>query len=133
MQSSLDTITSSIISIKEGASEAVDGAMSKVFSTFDQIGELASNRLTSFSSGLREATKKATGISVDVLRGAIIAVEESIAKGASFVVYSYGSAKDLLPPKITGALNLPEERATEILRPIGTTFQQVHYTWHVLL
>ncbi|KAH8480138.1 hypothetical protein H0E87_030394 [Populus deltoides] len=100
--------------------------MSKVFSTFDQIGELASNRLTSFSSGLREATKKATGISVDVLRGAIIAVEESIAKGASFVVYSYGSAKDLLPPKITGALNLPEERATEILRSIGTTFQQVY-------
>ena len=98
MQSSLDTISSSIISIKEGASEAVDGAMSKGFSTFDQIGELASNRLTSFSSGLREATKKATGISVDVLRGAIVAVEESIAKGASFVVYSYGPAKNLLPP-----------------------------------
>ena len=66
--------------------------------------------MTSFSSGLREATKKAIGTIVDVLRGAIIAVEESIAKGASFVVYSYGSAKDLLPPEITGALNLPEER-----------------------
>jgi len=89
--------------------------------------------LTSFSSGLREATQKATGTSVDVLRVAIAAVEESIAKGASFVVYSYGSAKDLLPPKIRGALNLSEERVTEILRPIGVTFQLVHYTWHVLL
>ena len=40
MQSSLDTITSSITSIKEGVSEAVDGALSKVFSTFDQTEEL---------------------------------------------------------------------------------------------
>jgi hypothetical protein len=40
VQSLLDTIASSITSIKEGASEAVDGALSKVFSTFDQTGEL---------------------------------------------------------------------------------------------
>ncbi|KAL9382618.1 hypothetical protein Peur_025653 [Populus x canadensis] len=126
VQSSLDTITSSITSIKEGASEAVDGVLSKVFSTFDQTGELASDRLTSFSSGLREATQTATGTSIDVLRVAITAVEESIAKGASFVVYSYGPAKDLLPPKIRGALNLSEERVTQILRPIGATFQQVY-------
>jgi hypothetical protein len=53
-------------------------------------------------------------------------------KGASFVVYSYGSAKELLPPEIRGALNLSEERATKILRPIGATFQQVYYTWHIL-
>ncbi|KAJ6952000.1 hypothetical protein NC653_041231 [Populus alba x Populus x berolinensis] len=77
VQSSLDTITSSITSIKEGASEAVD-------------------------------------------------VEESIAKGASFVVYSSGLAKDFLPPEIRSALNLSEERVTEILRPIGATFQQVY-------
>ena len=133
MQSLLDTIASSITSIKEGASEAVDGALSKVFSSFDQTGELVGDRLTSFSSGLREATQKATGTSVDVLRVAIAVVEESIAKGASFVVYSYGPTKDLLPPKIRGALNLSEERVTQILRPIGATFQQVHYAWHVLL
>ncbi|KAI9382809.1 hypothetical protein POPTR_014G182410v4 [Populus trichocarpa] len=98
VQSLLDTIASSITSIKEGASEAVDGALSKVFSSFDQTGELVGDRLTSFSSGLREATQKATGTSVDVLRVAIVVVEESIAKGASFVVYSYGPAKNLLPP-----------------------------------
>uniref|UniRef100_A0A6N2KZK8 Senescence domain-containing protein n=1 Tax=Salix viminalis TaxID=40686 RepID=A0A6N2KZK8_SALVM len=97
-----------------GASEAVDDALSKIFSTFDQTGELVGDRLTSFSSGLREATKKAAGTSVDVLGGAIIAVEESITKGTSFVVYSHGSAKDLLPPEIRDALNLSEERVTEI-------------------
>ncbi|CAK7322474.1 unnamed protein product [Dovyalis caffra] len=126
VQSSLDTITSSITSIKKSASEAVDSALSKVFSTFDQTGEVTGNGLTNFSTGLKEAAKKATGTSVDVVRGAIFAVEESIAKGASFVVYSYGSAKELLPPEVRGALNLSEERATEILRPIGATFQQAY-------
>ncbi|KAJ6975785.1 hypothetical protein NC653_031577 [Populus alba x Populus x berolinensis] len=126
VQSSLNTITTSITSIKKSASEAADSALSKVFSTFNQTGELAGDRLTSFSTGLREAVKKTTGASVEVLRGAIVAVEESIVKGTSFVVYSYGSAKELLPPDIRGALNLSEERATKILRPIGATFQQVY-------
>jgi len=132
VQSSLNTITTSITSIKKSASETADSALSKVFSTFNQTGELAGDRLTSFSTDLREAIKKTTGASVEVLRGAIVAVEESIVKGASFVVYSYGSAKELLPPEIRGALNLSEERATKILRPIGATFQQVYYTWHIL-
>ncbi|KAL3565233.1 hypothetical protein D5086_033279 [Populus alba] len=64
---------------------------------------------------------KMTGI----YRVAIVAVEESIAKRASFVVYFYGPAKDFLPPEIRSALNLSEERVTEILRLIGATFQQV--------
>ncbi|KAJ6696713.1 hypothetical protein OIU85_003098 [Salix viminalis] len=111
---SLEMDNDSLSSANAGASEAVDDALSKIFSTFDQTRELAGDRLTSFSSGLREATKKAAGTSVDVLGGAIIAVEESITKGASFVVYSHGSAKDLLPPEIRDALNLSEERVTEI-------------------
>ncbi|KAF9670748.1 hypothetical protein SADUNF_Sadunf13G0101000 [Salix dunnii] len=126
MQSSLNTITTSITSIKKSASEAVDSALSKVFSSFNQTGEVTGDRLTSFSTGLREAVKKTTDTSTEVLRGAVVAVEESLVKGASFVVYSYGSAKELLPPEIRDALNLSEERATKILRPIGATFQQVY-------
>ncbi|KAL9342551.1 hypothetical protein Peur_065876 [Populus x canadensis] len=126
VQSSLNTITTSITSIKKSASETADSALSKVFSTFNQTGELAGDRLTSFSTDLREAIKKTTGASVEVLRGAIVAVEESIVKGASFVVYSYGSAKELLPPEIRGVLNLSEDWATKILRPIGATFQKVY-------
>lgn len=126
MQSSLNTITTSITSIKKSASEAVDSALSKVFSTFNQTGEVTGDRLTSFSTGLREAIKKTTDTSIEVLRGAVVVVEESLVKGASFVVYSYGSTKELLPPEIRDALNLSEERATKILRPIGATFQQVY-------
>ncbi|KAJ6433475.1 hypothetical protein OIU84_017212 [Salix udensis] len=126
MQSSVNTITTSITSIKKSASEAVDSALSKVFSTFNQTGEVTGDRLTSFSTGLREAIKKTTDTSIEVLRGAVVVVEESLVKGASFVVYSYGSTKELLPPEIRDALNLSEERATKILRPIGATFQQVY-------
>ncbi|KAJ6379298.1 hypothetical protein OIU76_016008 [Salix suchowensis] len=126
MQSSLNTITTSITSIKKSASEVVDSALSKVFSTFNQTGEVTGDRLTSFSTGLREAIKKTTDTSIEVLRGAVVVVEESLVKGASFVVYSYGSTKELLPPEIRDALNLSEERATKILRPIGATFQQVY-------
>ncbi|KAG5233352.1 calcium sensing receptor [Salix suchowensis] len=123
---SLSSAKTSLNDFLGGASEAVDSALSKVFSTFNQTGEVTGDRLTSFSTGLREAIKKTTDTSIEVLRGAVVVVEESLVKGASFVVYSYGSTKELLPPEIRDALNLSEERATKILRPIGATFQQVY-------
>ncbi|XP_012075405.1 uncharacterized protein LOC105636682 isoform X2 [Jatropha curcas] len=126
VNNSLDTVTSSITSIVKSASEAVDNALSGIFSAADQTRGLAGNRLTSFSSDLKEVMKKATVISVDVLRDIIIAAEDSIMKGASFVVYSYGSTKELLPPEIRVALNLSEDKAGQILRPIVTSFQQVY-------
>uniref|UniRef100_A0A2P2M2T7 Rhodanese domain-containing protein n=1 Tax=Rhizophora mucronata TaxID=61149 RepID=A0A2P2M2T7_RHIMU len=126
MKSSLDTITSSIISITESASKAMDDAFSTVSSTVDQTGALTGTRLTSFSNVLKEATSKASTISVDVLRGSIIAVEDSIVKGASFLVSSYGTTKELLPPEIRDTLNVSEERAAQILDPVGFAFQQVY-------
>ncbi|EEF37487.1 conserved hypothetical protein [Ricinus communis] len=125
LQNSLDAITSSITSITKGANETVDNAFSRVFSAVDQTKGLTNNKLTTFSSDLKEATSKAAVFSGDVLRGTIIAVENSIIKGASFVVYSYGSAKELLPPEIKDALNLSEEKTVQILRPIGTFSQQI--------
>ncbi|KAJ6858631.1 hypothetical protein NC652_041045 [Populus alba x Populus x berolinensis] len=92
----------------------------------EEMLRISCQTLTNFSSSLREATQKASGTFVDVDRVAIVAVEESIAKRASFVVYFYGPAKDFLPPEIRSALNLSEERVTEILRLIGATFQQVY-------
>ncbi|KAG6735709.1 hypothetical protein POTOM_061639 [Populus tomentosa] len=90
--------------------------------------EMDNDSLSSAKAGFDDflATQKASGTFVDVDRVAIVAVEESIAKRASFVVYFYGPAKDFLPPEIRSALNLSEERVTEILRLIGATFQQVY-------
>ncbi|KAJ4834874.1 hypothetical protein Tsubulata_036769 [Turnera subulata] len=126
VKSSIDSVTASITSITKKASEGVDNALSGVFSTVDQTGELAGRKATSFTDDLREATNKAAATSVDLLRSSVVAAENLIGKGASLVVYSYGSAKELLPIEVRGALNLSEEKATEILRPVSTTFQQVY-------
>ncbi|KAK3204177.1 hypothetical protein Dsin_018223 [Dipteronia sinensis] len=125
VKSSLDTITSSITSITKSASEAVDNVVSRVFSTVDQTGELAGDKFTSFSSYLKETSNRATVVAVDVLRRTIVVLEDSVTNGVSFVVYAYSNTKELLPPEIRDALNLSEERAIIILKPVGSAFQQV--------
>ncbi|KAK0606686.1 hypothetical protein LWI29_002796 [Acer saccharum] len=125
VKSSLDTITSSITSITKGASEAVDNVVSRVFSTVDQTGELAGDKFTSFTNDLKETSNRATVVAIDVLRRTIVALEDSITNGVSFAVYSYSNTKELLPPEIRDALNLSEERAIIILKPVGSAFQQV--------
>ncbi|KAJ0034854.1 hypothetical protein Pint_26199 [Pistacia integerrima] len=125
VKNSLDTITSSITSVKKSASEVVDNALGGVFSSVDQTGDLAGNKLTGFSTNLTEASSKVTVVAIDVLRRTIVMLEDSIVNGASLVVYYYGTTKEMLPPEIRGALNLSEERAIEIVRPFGSAFQQV--------
>ncbi|KAL9432021.1 hypothetical protein AB3S75_027100 [Citrus x aurantiifolia] len=125
VKSSLDTITSSLTSIKKSTSEAVDNVVSRVFSSIDQTGGSAGSKLTNFSTDLKEASSKATVAAVDVLRNTIVALEESITNGASFVVYYYGTTKESLPPEIRDALNLYEDRAVKLWRPVGSALQQV--------
>ncbi|XP_024044796.1 calcium sensing receptor, chloroplastic [Citrus clementina] len=125
VKSSLDTITSSLTSIKKSTSEAVDNVVSRVFSSIDQTGGSAGSKLTNFSTDLKEASSKATVAAVDVLRNTIVALEESITNGASFVVYYYGTTKESLAPEIRDALNLYEDRAVKLWRPVGSALQQV--------
>jgi hypothetical protein len=47
-------------------------------------------------------------------------VESSLSKGASYVVYLYGSAKEVLPAEIRDSVNVYEGKATQILRPVGS-------------
>ncbi|KAL9432020.1 hypothetical protein AB3S75_027100 [Citrus x aurantiifolia] len=93
--------------------------------TFDSLGGSAGSKLTNFSTDLKEASSKATVAAVDVLRNTIVALEESITNGASFVVYYYGTTKESLPPEIRDALNLYEDRAVKLWRPVGSALQQV--------
>lgn len=126
VKSSLDSITSSISSVVERANEAVDNAaVSGIFSTVDQTGQLGATKLTNFSSDFKEATSKGSVIAVDVLRRTIVLVEDSLANGASFAVNSYQSSKAFLPPDISAALNLSEKRASEFLGPAKAAFEQV--------
>lgn len=123
-KSTVDAVNSSIASVIKSATAAVDDIVSGLYSTADQKRELAGNGLTSFSSDLEEATSKASVVAVDVLRRTTVAVEDSLRNGASFIFYSYGSAKELLPPDIRDALNLTEEKTIEILSPVRMAFQQ---------
>ncbi|CAN1253472.1 Calcium sensing receptor, chloroplastic [Linum perenne] len=120
--SSLNSINSSLTSITETASEAVDNVWSKVFSNIDQIAGI---RLSGLLNDSKDATARLTGVSADVLRRTIVIVEDSIVKGTYFVVDYYGSAKELLPSEIRDAVNVTEERVGQILRPVGTTLHEV--------
>ncbi|XP_047163887.1 calcium sensing receptor, chloroplastic-like [Vigna umbellata] len=126
LRSSLDTVTSFADSVGKTATKSVDNAFSKAFSAVDQTGDIANNKLTSFSSGLSGVTNKAPAVAIDLLRRAIVVVESSLTSGASYVVYLYGSAKDLLPAGIRDTVNVYEDKATEILRPVGSATQRIY-------
>ncbi|XVE84409.1 hypothetical protein DITRI_Ditri17bG0010100 [Diplodiscus trichospermus] len=115
VKSLLDKITSSITSVTRSASEAVDNAQA-----------LANNKVSNLSSDLKEASSKANALAVDLLRGTIVIVEDSLSNGASSFVYYYGSAKERLPPEIKDALTLYEERTGKALKPVGAALQQVY-------
>lgn len=126
LTSTLDTITSSVTSAFKGANEAVYSAFGKVISTVDQTGDSAGNTLSVLANDSKEAFGKVGSISVDVLRQSILAIEDYLRQGGTFVVYAYGSAKELLPPEIQNVLKISEESVDKILRPAGTAFQQVY-------
>ncbi|KAL3752753.1 hypothetical protein ACJRO7_000189 [Eucalyptus globulus] len=128
LRSTLDSIYSSVGTAIKGANDVIDNASSKVFSNGNQIGEAAGDRYTNITSGLKGAATKAAITGVDVLRQTIVVVEDSLTKGASFIVYSYSSAKQSLPPEFRDGLNFSEEKTAEILTPVGVAFQQVYTT-----
>ncbi|MED6211977.1 hypothetical protein PIB30_078686 [Stylosanthes scabra] len=126
LRNSLDTVTSFIDSIVKNATSSADNAFSKAFSSVDKTGELTKQKITGFSSELSGITNKVPAVVVDVLRRTIIAVESSLVSGASYTVYLYGSAKELLPPGIRDTVNVYEDKTADILRPIGPASQQVY-------
>lgn len=125
LNSSLDKVISSIRSATREASEAVDNATGDLMSATDRTGELAGNKLSAFSSDLKEASGRLGIAAVDALRGSIVVVEESLAKGFTSAAYGYGSVKELLPAGIQDALDASENKLAEFLGPVGSAFQQV--------
>ncbi|WJX39396.1 hypothetical protein P8452_26942 [Trifolium repens] len=132
LRSSLDTATSFVDSIVKNATTSADNAFSKVFSSVDQTGDLASKKITSVSSGINGVTSKAPALVIDVLRRTVVVVESSLSKGASYVVYLYGSAKEVLPAEIRDSVNVYEGKATQILRPVGSATQQIYTAFYSL-
>ncbi|KAF5942192.1 hypothetical protein HYC85_019834 [Camellia sinensis] len=126
LKNSFDKFTSSVTSVLKGANEAVDNAVNKVISSVDRVGELGANKFTGFSNDIKEASNKVGTVTVDILRRTIVQIEDSVNQGATYVVYVYGSTKNLLPPEAQNVLSLSEERVVKISRPVGTAFQQIY-------
>lgn len=125
LRSTLDSIYSSVGTAIKGANDAIDNTSSKVFSNVHQMGEAAGDRYTNITSDLKGAATKAAITGVDVLRQTIVVLEDSLTKGASFIVNSYSSTKQMLPPEFRERLNFSEEKTAAILKPVGVAFQQV--------
>ncbi|XP_026660060.2 calcium sensing receptor, chloroplastic-like isoform X3 [Phoenix dactylifera] len=97
-----------------------------LFSSVANSKEQASSELTGYSSALKENVYRTGTLAVDILRRTIITSEDTLANAATFVVYSYASAKSLLPPDVRDVLELSEEKAVQILSPVGAAFQKVY-------
>ncbi|KAL0429868.1 UNVERIFIED_CONTAM: hypothetical protein Sradi_0612800 [Sesamum radiatum] len=125
LNKSCDTVTSSLNAALTNVNEAVDNVINDIFSFITKSGESASDKLTGFSSELKEGSGRAGFLALDVLRRAIIVVEDSLLVGAKNLEYAYGSAKEFLPQEFQDALNLSEASVLKVLVPVGTAFQQV--------
>lgn len=132
LKNSIDTVTSSITSALKDANEGFDGALTEVISSVDRLGEFAGNKFTGFSNDLKEASSKVGAVFVDFLRSAIVQIEESLSEGATYVISSYGSTKNLLPPEVQNVLSLSEERVIKVFTPVGAAFQQIYMGLEVL-
>ncbi|XP_023537677.1 uncharacterized protein LOC111798638 [Cucurbita pepo subsp. pepo] len=128
IEKSLDTINSSTSALIKQGNQSVDDAFNSIFSSVDQIGEQGRDRLSNLSTGFKEGSFKASVSAIDVLRQAVVAIEDSLANATSFVVYSYGSVKEVFPPEIRDALSSSEQRAAEIFSPVRTGFQKIYLT-----
>lgn len=125
MRSSLDTVTSSMNSALKSGKEAIDRVVSEVLCNVGQTRELAGNGWKSFSYELEVSTSNLVVVAADVLRHVIVIVEETVLKGSTVVVYSYGSTKELLPLEIQNVINSFEEKVATIFSPVYSILQQV--------
>lgn len=123
--SSIDAVTSSFQGGITKAKDTISHIISQFTLTIDQTEELAGRRLESFWGELKQATGRAGVVSIDVLRRAIVTFGNSLSSGASLVGYTYGSAKELLPPEVRDVLNVSEETALKILVPVGSALEKV--------
>ncbi|RLN05492.1 uncharacterized protein C2845_PM13G16070 [Panicum miliaceum] len=106
--------------------KTVRDAIGGLTASIDASKEQAAGGVTDASGALQEKVAGAGAVAVDVVRKAIVAAENSLGSAATFVLSSYESAKESLPPNVRDLLSTSEEKASLVLRPIGNALQQVY-------
>ncbi|RRT72191.1 hypothetical protein B296_00034762, partial [Ensete ventricosum] len=132
VQSTYNTLKMSFTDAIESFTKPIDSVFSTSLSSVYNSKEQAGGKLTGFSSMFKEYVHGAGGLAIDTLRRAIVTLEDSLGNAASFLVYSYGSAKSLLPPNIKESLAFSEEKAIQIIEPVGAAFQKVYWWINIL-
>lgn len=120
-----DAVQSTFNTLKISSSDAVGSFTKSIDSTLSNFLSSVSISKDQASNNLKENVYGAGSVATDILRRAIIVLEDSLGNAASFLVYSYGTAKSLLPPYIKEVLSLSEEKAKPIVEPVGAAFQKV--------
>jgi hypothetical protein len=87
--------------------------------------EQATGAASDVSGAFQDKLAGAGAVAADVLRKAVVLTEDSVGNATASLVYYYGSAKSSLPPNVKDLLNSSEEKASIVLRPIGSALQQV--------
>lgn len=126
VKSKYNEFTSTASDTLKSVQASFDSVITGLFPVSDRTKEQASDNVSSLSSKLQENIFGGGILAVDFLRLAIVTLEDSLANAATFVVYSYGSAKSFLPLNVRDTLNFSEGKVTEILRPVGAAFQQIY-------
>ncbi|KAI7729797.1 hypothetical protein M8C21_033803 [Ambrosia artemisiifolia] len=113
----LNSINTSLQLASKAANHAIDASL-------DQFKLSLTTTLSGLSNNSKGVSTKAAVIAVDALRHAILTLEGFLTQGAMLVAFAYAYVKDMLPPELQNLLNASEEN---VLRPVGTAFQQVVY------
>lgn len=121
-----DSVTSSLSTTLAKTNQAVDNSVNEIISFIKKSGGSADSQLAGLSSELKEASGRVGHFALDVLRGTIIVVEDSLVHGGRIAGYAYSSVKEFLPPEFHEAVSLSEEGVEKVLNPAGTAFQQVY-------
>lgn len=106
--------------------KAVKGVTGGVTASVDATKKQAAGGVTDVSGAFQDKLAGAGSVAVDVLRKVIVAAEDSLGGATTSLVYYYGSAKSSLPPNVKDLLNSSEDKASLVLRPIGSALQQVY-------
>ncbi|XP_074562063.1 uncharacterized protein LOC141818474 [Curcuma longa] len=119
-----DAVQSTFSTLKISASDTVGNFTKSIDSTLSNFLSSVSISKDQASNNLKENVYGAGSVAIDILRRAIVALEDSLGNAASFLVYSYGTGKSSLPPYIKEVLSLSEEKAKQIVEPVGAAFQK---------
>ncbi|MQL86973.1 hypothetical protein Taro_019503 [Colocasia esculenta] len=124
-----DTYDALVFSVKrtvDNLTGSVDNAMGSLFSSIEKSKDQADGKLTVISSNFKGGLYGAGNLAIDILRKAILSFEDLLGNATDFVVYSYDSAKTLLPAEVRETINTAEVKVLEILAPIGTALQKAY-------